>query len=58
MKKKIEMDVEFSSIFKDAKWMNSIWIHNFSSRKAKENRKLLDKIAILVSKYNEDKNER
>jgi hypothetical protein len=51
-KKKLEIRAECASIFRDAKWLCKIEIHGFSSRKAKENIKLLSEIQKLVAEYN------
>ena len=44
--------VEFSSIFRQPKWITSIHISGFSSRKEKQNVELIKKIEESINEYN------
>lgn len=51
-RKKLRLGISYSSIFNDAKWINSIEIRGFNSRRAKDNYKFIIAMLRLVKKYN------
>jgi len=55
MSKKLKIKVEFSSVFKDYKWLNNITIFGFVSTKGSKNAQIVTKIIHLINKYNEEK---
>ena len=54
-KKELKLNLSFSSIFNQFKWLNSIEISGFSCRRGDENYKLYLKIYKLVKKFNKEK---
>ena len=50
--KKVNARLEFSSIFYDSKWLDTIEIFGFSSRKPKQNEAFLKKIGKVIKDYN------
>ena len=51
-KKKLNMMVEFSSIFHDPQWTEQIVISNFASNRTEDNRKFLESVKELCKEYN------
>ena len=54
-KLKLKWGATFASIFHDPKWLGNIKIEGFSSRRAKDNHKILNKITKLVEEYKSKK---
>lgn len=50
--KKLNMLSEFNSIFHDLKWLCSIEVTGFSSRRTKDNKIFYNKIVKAVDEYN------
>lgn len=44
--------MEFSSITGNPKYLNSVLIHNFSTKRIKDNEKFVRSILKLIKKYN------
>jgi len=55
MTKKLKLVIEFSSLFRQPKWIIEIRINNFSSKREKDNKKIAEDILKLVKKYNKGK---
>ena len=55
--KQLKEFMEFASITNHPRWLCSINIHDFSSKKEKVNIKFQNKIAKLIKWYNEQPND-
>ena len=52
--KQLKVGIEFSSIVSDAKWLESIKIRNFTSKR-KENTEFIRELKELIDNYNKGK---
>jgi len=52
MTKKLKLIIEFSSLFKQPKWITEIRINNFNSKREKDNKKIAEDILKLIKQYN------
>jgi len=52
MRKRLKVQLEYSSISHDPKWLVGIEIHNFSSRRTRDNEEFIKELKLLIGLYN------
>ena len=50
--KKLKIDMEFSSITGNPKWLIQLIVHNFNSRRPADNERFIRGVVRLIKKYN------